>query len=243
MSEPATPRPRIVAVDDHENICALLEIGLTQADFDVRTASDAASALALVRSWEPHAILLDVMMPVMDGIKLIPLIRRHSHVPILMLTARCDVRDRIAGLQAGADDYILKPFEIEEVVVRLRGALRRPFLDDGQHLRFADLVLDLHARTARRGNRDIPLSKREFDVAATLLRRPRRVFTRDELLDLVWGNESEVSRNSVDTYVSYLRRKIDAPELPPLIHTIRGVGYSVRETYDRDSDVPQTREL
>jgi two-component system response regulator MprA len=138
------------------------------------------------------------------------------------------VRDRIEGLKAGADDYVPKPFDVEELSARVQSALRRPMLRQVEHLRFADLELDLSERTVRRGDRDISLSAREFDVLAALMRRPKRVFRRDELLDLVWGADREVSQATVETYVSYLRAKIDIPGFTKLIHTIRGVGYALR---------------
>jgi DNA-binding response OmpR family regulator len=224
-------RPRIAVVDDELTLREVLEMGLTQEGFDVQTAADGAAALALIRTWQPEAIVLDVMMPVIDGMSLIALVRKFSQVPILLLTARGALRDRITGLKAGADDYLVKPFDLEELAARLRTALRRPYLRQGGQLRYLDLVLDLESRTAWRGGRELSLSTREFDLAATLLRRPRRVFTRDELLDLVWGVDREVTRGTVDSYISYLRVKIDAPPARPLIHTVRGVGYVMREVY------------
>jgi DNA-binding response OmpR family regulator len=149
-------------------------------------------------------------------------------VPIIMLTARGDVRDRIDGLKAGADDYLPKPFDLDELGARIHTALRRPMLKRVYHIRVADLEIDLEARTARRGERWIDFSTREFDLLATLARRPNRVFTREELLDLVWGIDRDVTRNTVETYISYVRAKIDTPPEERLIHTIRGVGYSIR---------------
>ena len=224
-------RPRIAVVDDEQGLREILEIGLTQEGFDVRTVADGAAALALIRTWQPEAIVLDVMMPVIDGIRLMALVRKLSQAPILLLTVRGSVRDRIAGLKAGADDYLVKPFNLEELAERLRTALRRPFLQQTEQLRYSDLVLDLESRTGRRGGREIELSAREFDLAATLLRRPRRVFSRDELLDLVWGIDRDVTRGTVDSCISYLRAKIDAPPARRLIHTVRGVGYVMREEY------------
>lgn len=224
-------RPRVLVVDDEESIRDLLEIGLSREGFEVQTADGAATALVSIREWQPEAIILDVMMPMVDGLRFIPLVRRFSHAPIVLLTARGTLKDRIEGLKSGADDYIVKPFELEELAMRLRAALRRPYLESGEQLRYSDLVLKLDDRSARRGGRLVALSTREFDLAVTLMRRPRRVFTRDELLDIVWGENAEVARGSVDSYISYLRAKIDAPPSRPLIHTIRGVGYSMREEY------------
>jgi DNA-binding response OmpR family regulator len=226
-------RPRVVVVDDEQSVRELVEIGLVQKGFEVRTAVDGSSGLALIRHWDPEAIVLDVMMPVIDGLSLIPLIRRVSHAPIIVLTARSSVGDRVAGLRAGADDYIVKPFELVELAERLHAALRRPFLASGERLRYSDVLIDLETRSARRSGRHIELSTREFDLAATFVRQPRRVFTRDELIELVWGMDRDVTRNTVDTYISYLRSKLDAPPAKPLIHTVRGVGYTMREEYDR----------
>ena len=182
-----------------------------------------------MRDWKPQCIVLDVMMPKIDGIALIPLLRRLTEVPILMLTARGDVRDRIDGLRAGADDYLPKPFELEELAARIHTAMRRPMLRHIEHLTFSDLEIDLETRIVRRGTRRIDLSMREFDLLVALARRPNRVFTREELLDHVWGVDRDLSPNTVETYISYIRGKVDAEGAPRLIHTIRGVGYSLRE--------------
>jgi DNA-binding response OmpR family regulator len=173
--------------------------------------------------------VLDIMMPKIDGLSLIPLLRRLTEVPIIMLTARGDVRDRIDGLKAGADDYLAKPFDLNELSARIDTALRRPALRRVHHLRVGDLEIDIESRTARRGDRWIDLSTREFDLVAALARRPKRVFTREELLDLVWGVDRDVSPATVETYISYLRAKIDRATEVRLIHTVRGVGYTIKE--------------
>lgn len=221
-------RPRVAVVDDERHLRDVLEIGLDQEGFDVRSAADGVAGLDLVLDWEPDCIVLDVMMPKIEGLALIPMIRRLTQVPIIMLTARGDVRDRIDGLKAGADDYLAKPFDLGELAARLNSALRRPMLKRVHHLRYADLELDLDSRSAQRNGRWISLSTREFDLVATLLRHPQRVFTREELLDLVWGIDRDVTRNTVETYISYVRAKIDTSPEERLIHTIRGVGYSIR---------------
>jgi DNA-binding response OmpR family regulator len=172
--------------------------------------------------------VLDVMMPKVDGLTLLPMIRRLTEVPIIMLTARGDVRDRIDGIRAGADDYLPKPFDLEELATRLHAALRRPRLREVAVLAYEDLELDLEARTVRRGAKFINLSTREFDLLAALARRPRRVFTRDELIHLVWGNDRDTSTQTVETYISYLRGKVDEAAQRALIQTVRGVGYVLR---------------
>jgi len=222
---------RVVVIDDEHSIREMLDVGLTQAGFEVRTAVDGPDGLTAIRDWSPDCVVLDIMMPKIDGLSLIPLLRRLTEVPIIMLTARGDVRDRIDGLTAGADDYLPKPFELDELTARIHTALRRPMLRQVHHLRVADLEIDLDARSVRRGDRWIDLSTREFDLLATLARRPKRVFTREELLDLVWGPDRDVSAATVETYISYLRAKVDVSPAPRLIHTVRGVGYVLREPH------------
>ena len=221
---------RVAVIDDEKSIREMLQIGLAQEGFEVRTAVDGPDGLTVVRDWKPDCIVLDIMMPKIDGLSLIPLLRRLTEVPIIMLTARGDVRDRIDGLKAGADDYLPKPFDLDELIARIQTALRRPMLRHVNHLRVADLEVDVEARAARRGERWIELSTREFDLLATLARRPKRVFTREELLDLVWGVDREVSSATVETYISYLRAKLDSGTESRLIHTVRGVGYVLRES-------------
>ena len=221
---------RVAVIDDEKSIREMLQIGLTQEGFEVRTAVDGPDGLTVVRDWKPDCIVLVIMMPKIDGLSLIPLLRRLTEVPIIMLTARGDVRDRIDGLKAGADDYLPKPFDLDELGARIHTALRRPMLKRVYHIRVSDLEIDLEARTVRRGDRWIDFSTREFDLLATLARRPNRVFTREELLDLVWGTDSDVALATVETYISYVRAKVDTPSAPRLIHTVRGVGYTLRET-------------
>jgi two-component system response regulator MprA len=213
-------------IDDERAIRDLVRVALDREGFSVRVAADGVAALGSVREWEPECVLLDVMMPKLDGLSLIPMLRRLTEVPIILLTARGDVR--VEGLKAGADDYVPKPFDVEELAARVQSALRRPTLRQVEHLRYADLELDLGARTVRRDGREIALSAREFDLLAVLMRRPKRVFSRNALLDLVWGADRDVSLATVQTYISYLRAKIDVGGAPKLIHTIHGVGYSLR---------------
>lgn len=220
--------PRLAVIDDEPAIRSLLEDELTQAGFNVRAARDGLSGLELVRTWEPDIILLDVMMPKVDGISVLPRFRALTQAPIVILSAKGDTDDKVKGLERGADQYIAKPVEIPELVARLRSALRRPLLDKPDVLTFADLTMDLRMHGVRRGDREISLTMREFDLLAALMRHPRRVFTKDQLISMVWGQDAIVSPNAVETYISYLRSKIDPPDVEPLITTIRGAGYALR---------------
>jgi DNA-binding response OmpR family regulator len=219
---------RLAVIDDEDSVRKMLEVALALDGFEVRGAGDGVEGLALVRSWQPDCIVLDVMLPKVDGLTLLPMIRRLTEVPIIMLTARGEVRDRIDGIRAGADDFLPKPFDIEELATRLHAALRRPRLREVSELVYEDLELDLQARAVRRGADSIDLSAREFDLLAALARQPRRVFTRDELINLVWGDDRQIATQTVDTYISYLRVKIDESGKRALIQTVRGVGYVLR---------------
>ena len=222
-------QPRVAVVDDERNVRELLEIALAQEGFAVRSAADGQQALALVREWKPDAIVLDVMMPKIDGISLVPMVRRLTEAPILMLSAKGDPADKIQGLTHGADDYLSKPFEIGELIARLHTALRRPRLAQPAVLRYADLIVDLNTHIVTRAGKRIDLTAREFDLLVALMRDPGHVLSRDQLLDRVWGSERDVEPATVETYISYLRAKIDQEYSPRLIQTVRGVGYSLRE--------------
>ncbi|MGA3038202.1 MAG: response regulator transcription factor [Vulcanimicrobiaceae bacterium] len=222
------PGARVLVVDDEVAIRDLLEYGLAQAGFEVRSARDGRAALDVVRSWTPEVIILDVMLPEVDGFTLLPALRRLTDVPIVMLSAKTATAEKVTGLSRGADDYLAKPFELEELVARLHSALRRPRLQMRETFRYSDLVLDVSRRTVHRGQRRIDLSTREFDLLLTFVQHPERVFTRAQLLDLVWGVDRDVVPNTVETYVSYLRAKIDSGEEMKLIQTLRGVGYVLR---------------
>ncbi len=219
---------RVAVIDDETAIRLVLESELREAGFEVRAARDAPTGLQLVREWEPDLILLDVMMPKIDGISALPAFRSLTQAPIVVLSAKGGTDDKVLGLERGADQYIPKPFEIPELIARLKSALRRPRLDKPELLTFQDLVLDLRHRSVRRAGHEVALTAREFDLLETFMRQPRRVFTKEQLISLVWGEYAEVSTNAVETYVSYLRTKIDMPGMPSLIATIRGVGYSLR---------------
>jgi len=222
------PGGRVLVIDDEAAIRELLEYGLGQAGFVVRTVGDAAAALEAVRVWTPEVIVLDVMLPEIDGFALLPMLRRLTDAPIVMLSARAETAEKVAGLSRGADDYVAKPFELEELVARLQSALRRPRMEARQTFRYADLTVDVGRRTAFRGQRRVELSTREFDLLLTLVRNAEHVFTRSDLLDLVWGVDRDVVPNTVETYISYVRAKIDSGENVKLIQTLRGVGYVMR---------------
>lgn len=223
-------RPRVLVVDDERGLREMLEYALGQAGFAVKSAGEGTAALALLDSWPPDAIVLDVMLPQRDGFALLPEIRRLTTAPVVMLSARAEVSERVAGLSAGADDYVGKPFDIPELIARLRTLLRRPQIERRETLTYSDLSIDAPSRTVLRGKRRIELSAREFDLLWVFAENAERVLTRSELLDLVWGIESDVVPNTVETYVSFLRAKIDSGEIVKLIHTLRGVGYCLRAT-------------
>ncbi len=226
----ASVRPQVLVIDDERGLRELLEYGLGQAGFAVRCVTEGSAALALLNDWRPDLIVLDVMLPDGDGFSLLPEIRRLTTAPVVMLTARTEVAERVAGLSAGADDYVGKPFDLEELVARLHTLLRRPAIERRETLTYADLSIDTPSRTVYRGNRRIELSAREFDLLRVFAERAEEVLTRSELLDLVWGIDRDVIPNTVETYVSFLRAKLDSGEEIKLIHTLRGLGYSLRAT-------------
>jgi DNA-binding response OmpR family regulator len=221
---------RILVVDDEIAIRELLEYGLAQVGFTVRAVADGHEALEAVASWAPDLIVLDVVLPEIDGFALLPVFRRMTDVPIIMLTARSQTSDKVSGLARGADDYIAKPFEMDELIARVESALRRPRLEVREILRYLDLMVDVGRRAVTRDGRRIELSNREFDLLVTLINRPEQVFTRSQLLDLVWGIDRDVTPATVETYISYLRAKIDADHPVKLIQTLRGAGYTLKRT-------------
>jgi DNA-binding response OmpR family regulator len=221
-------KPRVLVVDDERGLRELLEYGLAQAGFTVRSVTDGSAALPVLDSWDPDVIVLDVMLPGGDGFSVLPEIRQRTTAPVVMLTARTEVAERVAGLTAGADDYVGKPFDLEELVARLRTLLRRPAIEERETLTYADLSVDARSRSVWRGNRRIELSPREFDLLVTFAQHAEEVLTRSQLLDLVWGIDRDVVPNTVETYVSFLRAKIDSGEPVKLIQTLHGVGYALR---------------
>ncbi|MEV7322791.1 response regulator transcription factor [Streptomyces sp. NPDC093970] len=229
MSEADRPGA-VLVVDDDAAIRRSLERGLRLSGFAVRTAESGPGALAAVRDAPPDVLVLDVSMPGMSGIQVCERLRADGlDLPVLMLSALDETTDRIAGLQAGGDDYLVKPFALQELVLRLRALLRRRPPTGRDVLRAAGLVIDLAARTAARDGRPLDLTRREFELLEVLVRNAGLVLTRDQLLDRVWGYDFEVRTDTVDTFVSYLRRKLEADGLPRLVHTVRGVGFVLRE--------------
>lgn len=221
-------RPRVLVVDDEAGLRELLRYGLEQAGFAVTSAADGSAALDHLREHGSDAIVLDVMLPERDGFALLPEIRRLTTAPVVMLTAKTEIAEKVAGLAAGADDYVGKPFDLEELVARLRTLLRRPQFERRERLEYGDLVLDVASRTVTRVNRRIELSPREFDLLRVFVERAECVLTRGQLLDLVWGIDRDVIPNTVETYVSFLRAKIDSGERTKLLHTLHGVGYVLK---------------
>ncbi len=219
---------RVLVVDDEAGIRDLLDYGLGQAGFSVRAVADGREALEAVRTWTPEVIILDVMLPETDGFTLLPALRRLTDAPIVMLSAKTETAEKVAGLSRGADDYVGKPFELEELIARLHSALRRPRMELRETFAYADLTVDVSRRSVHRGNRRVELSAREFELLLMFVRHPEHVFTRSQLLDLVWGVDRDVVPNTVETYVSYLRAKLDSGEGVKLIQTLRGVGYTLR---------------
>ncbi|MGC1381973.1 MAG: response regulator transcription factor [Candidatus Baltobacteraceae bacterium] len=218
---------RIAVIDDEPNIRDLLALALGHSGFDVRCAADGAAGLALVEEWSPDLIVLDVMLPKASGFELLPLLRRITDVPIVMLSARGELEDKVEGLAHGADDYLSKPFEISELLAHVEAKLRRPHMETRSTLHYEGLTVDLDEHTVERDGRRLDLSPLEYDLLVTLLRRPRRVFTREELLDEVWG-DADVGTGAVERYISYLRGKVDEGFDHPLIQTVRGAGYTLR---------------
>ena len=224
---------RVLIVDDEPAVRAALDRALRLEGYEVQLAADGVEALDRIAETRQDAVVLDVAMPGIDGLAVCRRMRdAGDRTPVLMLTARDAVDDRVAGLDAGADDYLVKPFALKELKARLRALLRRaepPAGDDGQVLRFADLSLDRGAWEARRGNRVLELSRTEFQLLSMFLEHPRQVLTRSQIFERVWGYDFGSSSNSLGVYMGYLRRKTEEGGEPRLLHTVRGVGYVLRD--------------
>ncbi|RNL60842.1 DNA-binding response regulator [Nocardioides marmoriginsengisoli] len=223
----------MLVVDDDRAVRESLRRSLEFNGYQVSMAADGAEALAGISSTNPDAVVMDVMMPRLDGIETTRALRSvGNHVPILVLTARDAVGDRVEGLDAGADDYLTKPFALDELLARLRALLRRVApdpADPDERLEFAGLTMDLASREVLRGDRSMTLTRTEFALLELFLRRPKRVLERSFILEEVWGFDFPTTANSLEVYVGYLRRKTEAENEPRLLHTVRGVGYVLRE--------------
>jgi two-component system response regulator MprA len=224
----------VLVVDDDRAVRESLRRSLEFNGYAVSLAEDGAEALAGISGTNPDAIVMDVMMPRLDGIETTRALRSvGNQVPILVLTARDAVGDRVEGLDAGADDYLTKPFALDELLARLRALLRRatpgPDGPADERLEFADLTMDLASREVHRGGRSMTLTRTEFSLLELFMRRPRRVLERSFILEEVWGFDFPTTANSLEVYIGYLRRKTEAEDEPRLLHTVRGVGYVLRE--------------
>jgi two-component system, OmpR family, response regulator len=228
---PAESSVRVLVVDDEPSLAELLSSVLRYEGWDVRSAADGLGAVRAAREFRPHAVVLDVMLPDLDGFEVLRRLRQDQpRVCVLFLTARDAVEDRVAGITAGGDDYVTKPFSIEEVLARLRGLLRRADLTrthTENELAVADLTMDEESREVRRGGDLIELTVTEFELLRFLMRNPRRVLSKAQILDRVWNYDFGGQAHVVELYISYLRKKVDAGR-EPLIHTVRGVGYVLK---------------
>ena len=223
-------KERILIIEDDEAIVKVLRRGLAYEGYQVESALDGESGLSQVRDASPDLVILDLMLPGMDGMEVCRRIRQGSSLPILMLTARETVRDRVEGLDAGADDYLVKPFELNELLARVRALLRRTKQDRSLTFTFADLTLDTYSRQALRRGRVISLTAKEYDLLELFMRHPRQVLSREMIFDRVWGYDFGGESNVLDVYVRYLREKIEIQGETRLIYTVRGVGYVLRES-------------
>ncbi|TMI75304.1 MAG: response regulator transcription factor [Bacillati bacterium ANGP1] len=217
--------PRVLLVDDDRKLLSLLERGFRFEGFEVQTATLGVHSVELAQSERPDLVVLDIGMPDLNGFDVCRQLRARLDVPVIMLTARDDVEDKVRALDLGADDYVSKPFAFDELIARVRAVLRRRTGDATERLAFADLVCDLSTREVTRGNRTVALTPREFELLVYFLRHPRQVLTRDAILEAVWGYELAGDTKVVDVYVGYLRQKLDSPQL---IQTVRGVGYALK---------------
>lgn len=222
---------RVLVVDDESSLTELLAMALRYEGWEIRTAGDGAEALRSAREFRPDAVVLDVMLPDIDGLEVLRRLRADTpDIPVLFLTAKDDVADRIAGLTAGGDDYVTKPFSLEEVVARLRGLIRRTraaFAQSEALLVVGDLTLDEDSHEVRRAGTQISLTATEYELLRYLMRNPRRVLSKAQILDRVWNYDFGGQANVVELYISYLRKKIDAGRAP-MIHTLRGAGYVIK---------------
>jgi len=219
----------ILIVEDNEAIVKVLQRTLIYEGYKVDTALDGETGLELAESNHPDLVVLDLMLPGIDGLEVCQRLRAKGNVPILMLTAKDTIQDRVLGLDAGADDYVVKPFELEELMARIRALLRRTQTDRATMLTFEDLTLDTSTRQAFRNERVIDLTAKEYDLLELFLRHPHQVLTRELIFDRVWGYDFGGESNVLDVYIRYLRQKLEDKGEARLIHTVRGVGYVLRK--------------
>ena len=232
LQRPDGSAPRVLVVDDEHNLTELLSMALRYEGWEVRSAESGMAAVRAAREFEPDAVALDMILPDMDGLEVLRRMREHNdRIPVLFLTAKDAVEDRIAGLTAGGDDYVTKPFSLEEVVARLRGLMRRTAVvaadDDESLLVVGDLTLDEDSHEVTRSGDAVTLTATEFELLRYLMRNPKRVLSKAQILDRVWNYDFGGQANVVELYISYLRKKIDAGR-EPMIHTMRGVGYVLK---------------
>jgi two-component system response regulator MprA len=220
---------RVLVIEDDEAILKLLRRGLAYEGYQVDTAIDGQSGLSLARDNPPDLVVLDLMLPGIDGLEVCRRLRAGGPVPILILTAKESINDRIQGLDVGADDYMTKPFNLDELLARARALLRRAQPSRPQVLRFADLTLDTGTRQASRGDRVIALTAKEYELLELFMRHPRQVLTRDTIFDRVWGYDFGGESNIIEVYIRYLRQKLEEKGESRLVHTVRGMGYVIRE--------------
>ncbi|MBN2048026.1 MAG: response regulator transcription factor [Anaerolineaceae bacterium] len=224
-------KERILIIEDDKAIIRVLERSLIYEGYEVDYATNGERGLELAQNKQPSLVILDLMLPSMDGIEVCEKLREeNSSIPILMLTARGALDDRVRGLDAGADDYMVKPFELEELLARIRSLLRRSKAEHAVVLKFADLKLDTTTRQAERGERAIPLTTKEYELLELFMRHPRQILSRETIFDRVWGYDFGGESNVLDVYIRYLRQKLESGDEARLIHTIRGTGYVLRET-------------
>jgi len=221
--------PLVLVVDDEATVRQALERALRLEGFAVATAAGGVEALDAIGRMPPSAVVLDVTMPDLDGVTVVRRLRAEGvDVPVCILSARDEVADRVAGLEAGADDYLVKPFALEELTARLNALLRRRGANGAGPYVVADVVVDLRRHVATRGGRELDLTRREFELLETFARHPGQVLSREQLLEMVWGYATSVETNVVDVFVGYLRRKLESSGEPRILHTVRGVGWALR---------------
>jgi DNA-binding response OmpR family regulator len=219
---------RVLVVEDDEDIADVLRRSLRNEGYEVRTSADGVEALDVAAGFVPDLVVLDLGLPRLDGVEVCRRLRADSDVPILMLTARAETEDRVGGLDSGADDYLVKPFERRELLARIRALLRRRPPRGSASLSVGDLSLNPDTREVRRGEREVELTNREFELLEYLMRNERLVISRERLLDEVWGYDPMAATNTIDVFISNLRRKLEADGEPRLLHTKRGAGYVLK---------------